>query len=608
MAANRFTFGTQGFLDRDQAGFRFYRRDRKVDFELNERVVGPTEQGTGPVAIKSGNEIMNETTGSGLKCIVLLIAILSLAACGGVTDSGGGASTFSAGVVFKADRDTDGTEELYAANADGSRVIRLSNSLATNFTITSWQVSANRRYVAYLLREQQQFPVSELYVVSVDGGTPIRVSSDLPFAGSVSTYAWSPDSARIAYRADQDTQGNIELYTVLSNGDENVKVSGDGQTNIQTDFNWSPDSTHIAYRTGFGTKLYTVRADGLSNVEVSGSLVLNGFVYEDYRWSPDSSRIAYRADQIIDGVVELYISQADGSSNVQVSSVNSDFSSNAELIDFKWSPDGTRIAYVSNDNVWTRDELYVALSNGSNSNRVSGVVVNTSGVDVKSSFKWSPDSLSLAYLADLEIDDVYNLYTVQANGSNNIKISTALKAPQGIFVWGGSISQFVWAPDNSRLAYVALTKLEIINVYRLYSVFPDGTDHREISGTMPLNGGVATAKWSPDSSRLAYVARQEAYDVNGYILPGELYTVRSDGTDNVKVSGTMPTNPNIYTLTGNVTDYLWYSDSQRLLYRADQDIDEQFELYTGQADGSGFMKISGPLIAEGDVLNHVLVQ
>ena len=105
---------------------------------------------------------------------------------------------FVAGLVFKADRDTDGIEELYAANADGTEIIRLSDPLAANTTIKSFQVSADRQYVAYLISEIDVFEVSMLYVVSVNGGTPIQVSSDPIFAASpISNFVWSPDSTRI---------------------------------------------------------------------------------------------------------------------------------------------------------------------------------------------------------------------------------------------------------------------------------------------------------------------------------------------------------------------------------------------------------------------------
>ena len=75
----------------------------------------------------------------------------------------------------------------------------------------------------------------------------------------------------------------------------------------------------------------------------------------------------------------------------------------------------------------------------------------------------------------------------------------------------------------------------------------------------------------------------------------ELYTVLPDGTGNVKVSGTMVAN-------GDVNKFAWAPNSSRLVYWADQDTDNVFELYTVLPDGTGNVKVSGTLVSGGDVI------
>ena len=65
-------------------------------------------------------------------------------------------------------------------------------------------------------------------------------------------------------------------------------------------------------------ELYTVLADGVSNVRVNGALVADGDVQTVFLWSPDSSRLVYRADQDTDLADELYIVFADGTGNVKL--------------------------------------------------------------------------------------------------------------------------------------------------------------------------------------------------------------------------------------------------------------------------------------------------
>ena len=75
-------------------------------------------------------------------------------------------------------------------------------------------------------------------------------------------------------------------------------------------------------------------------------------------------------------------------------------------------------------------------------------------------FAWAPDASRIAYVADQEADLVFELFTSLAAGGGNVKVS-------GPMVVGGSVSgsplgndpyappRFAWAPDSSRLAYLA---------------------------------------------------------------------------------------------------------------------------------------------------------
>ena len=97
------------------------------------------------------------------------------------------------------------------------------------------------------------------------------------------------------------------------------------------------------------------------------------------------------------------------------------------------------------------------------------------------------------------------------------------------------------------------------------------------SGTLVAGGNVTHVKWSPNRLKLAYRADQDTDDVF------ELYVVDvSTGTPGVamKVSGTLVAGGDVR------SDFEWSPDSTRVAYIADQDVDEQFELYTTLASGT----------------------
>ena len=94
----------------------------------------------------------------------------------------------------------------------------------------------------------------------------LKLNDTLVASGDVFNFQISPDGSRVVYNADQDTDGDNELYSVPIGG-------------------------------GTVTKL-------------NSTLVTDGDVLGGFQISPDGSRVVYRADQDTDDVFELYVEQA----------------------------------------------------------------------------------------------------------------------------------------------------------------------------------------------------------------------------------------------------------------------------------------------------------
>jgi Tol biopolymer transport system component len=282
--------------------------------------------------------------------------------------SGGTPATIPA-VVFIADKDTNGVDELYAALNDGASVVKLSGPMVAGQNVIDFKISPDGTRVAY--RANQDDPnVIELYVNNINGGTPVKVSGPLAPNGNVEVlpaltfdaFGWSPDSSMIAYIADQNV-GVGDVY-----------------------------------------ELFVSTPDGLDNFQVSGALVAGGLVLE-FEWAPNGSRIAYRATQDIAGVRELYTNLPSAiSTAVKVSSPlagASDVDGPLPTTDaFQWAPDSSLIAYLADA---TNDvfELYTANPDpgvAPDVTKVSGPLVAPvdPGSDVFT-FQWAPDSSLVAY-------------------------------------------------------------------------------------------------------------------------------------------------------------------------------------------------------------------
>lgn len=543
----------------------------------------------------------------------VLIHILSpflcltlLSGCGG----GGGGGSASADAyepfaVFFADKDSDGVTELYVTNQAGDDIHKLSGPMVAGGNVRSALVSPDGQYVAYIA-DQDTDTMDELYVADADGSDWRKVSDTLPAGGRVGNMRWAPDSSRLVYNATQDDAAVLELYTVRPDGSGNVKVSGamvaDGNVS-QTQFFWAPDSSRLAYIADQDTngvdELYTVFPDGTGNLKVSSALVAGGDVGVNtigptlLYWAPDSSRILYIADGDTDGIAEIYTALPDiAASGVKVSGA---MVAGGEVdFRFEWAPDASSIAYVADQDTDGVNELYLAAPDGSGDMKVSGAMV--AGGEV-STFAWSPTGAYLAYLADQDTDGVRELYVTDAAGAA-VKVS-------GPMVAGGQVMfDYAWSADGSLIAYRADQDTD--ETIELYTSTPDALENDKVSGPMVAGGGLgdrftfSTFVWAPNGGRIAYVADQQTDGVF------ELFVVETEGGGGwMKVSGAMPTNGDVDVASFNGSAVAWRGS--RLVYRADQETNTTLELFSVRANGDDHHKISGVMGVDGDVSRFLVI-
>jgi Tol biopolymer transport system component len=175
----------------------------------------------------------------------------------------------------------------------------------------------------------------------------------------------------------------------------------------------------------------------------------------------------------------------------------------------------------------------------------------------------------VVYRADSEADQVFQVYSRALDGSGSpVELN-------GSLVSGGHVTDFRISPDSSRVVYHADQDTD--NVYELYSVPLDGSDSPVKLNGSPVGGGDVTAPFhiSPDGRRVVYRADQDTDGVD------ELYGVSLDGSSSpIKLNGDLTGGGNVY------FDFQISPDSEVVVYRADQDLDEVIELYASTGFGS----------------------
>ena len=190
---------------------------------------------------------------------------------------------------------------------------------------------------------------NDLVVAASDGSGLVDYDTTARFP------SFSPDyGSRIAYVA---SDGIHVAYTQFVLDDLVIPLVGDIH-----DLAWSPDGKEILFSYapgGAGTphSLYVVRADGRDGISPVTSSPSDDF---GARWSPDGTKIAFIRGQLSGTVTSrsLYVMDPDGSNQVKYVDGSPSVGSSSLVNSVAWSPDGTELVY-SQDVAIGSDDLFV---------------------------------------------------------------------------------------------------------------------------------------------------------------------------------------------------------------------------------------------------------
>jgi hypothetical protein len=278
------------------------------------------------------------------------------------------------------------------------------------------------------MADQDADSVNELYSVPIEGpaSSGVKLNGSLATEGDVSAYRTSPDSDRVVYRADQDTNSLYELYSVPIGGpaSSGVKITDPatyGGTSLHVNnFELSPDGNWVLYQASldetFFWDLYSVPVVG----PASSGVVLNPPFEEGsyglaigFQISSDSSRVVYHADQDTPLNVELYSVPIRGPASAGVK-LNPPLVENGAISwgSFRITPDSSRVIYMADQDTYLVNELYSVPIEGPASacTKLNGALVVDG--DVRD-YRISPDSNRVLYRADQDTNAVYELYVAR---------------------------------------------------------------------------------------------------------------------------------------------------------------------------------------------------
>jgi Tol biopolymer transport system component len=426
---------------------------------------------------------------------------------------------------------------------------------------------------------------------------PIKLNGPLgPGQNVTAGVQISADGSRVLYLGDQDADNVFEVFSVPVGGGTRVQLNGTLATGgdvLVNGLDISPDGSRVLYYADETAdevfEAFSVPLSGGTPTKLNGTLAVGGDVSNaGLQFNSSGSQVLYHGDQTTDEVFEVFSVASGGGTPVKLNGAliaNGD----TQSFDLQFSPNGSRVIYLADQNIDEVFEAFSVPSGGGSAIKLNDTLVSGGDVTLQ---RISSDGSRVLYLADQTTDDVFEIFSVPTTGGAPVKLN-------GTMGVGGDVSTFglQFSPNGNHVVYFADQNAD--NVNELFSVPSAGGTAVKLNATLVTNGDVVSngILISPDSSRVVYTADQDADNVF------EIFSVPIAGGTPVKLNGSMVANGDVAVApAGRAIS----PDGSRVVYVADQDTDEVLEVFSVPIAGGTPVKLNGPMATGGDVQTNGL--
>ncbi len=323
-----------------------------------------------------------------------------------------------------------------------------------------------------------------VYVTSSDTDQ-VTVIQDIPVL----------DLAFVSYVTHPSGLSHSNLFITDDTGQHVLQLT---QASAEVDLNWQPafrpDGKALAFTSSREADhewdVFTMDVLGHNQINMTND---GGTDNQQPAWSPDGSRIAWRRDW------NIWVMNADGTNKTQLTS---DLTARSPL----WSPDGKWICFIAfPPGVMNYVNVYLVPANGGTPINVT----NTPANDLQAS--WSPDSREIVFETD-RYNIISNTHVITYNWElYKVNISTTVQTR--LTNDPAQDHAAAWSPDGSQIAFIS-DRGNAEYDSSLYLMKPDGSQQRRVTPALHLSWPLA---WSPDSQRVAAATT--------WILNGDMYLI-----------------------------------------------------------------------------------
>jgi len=437
-------------------------------------------------------------------------------------------------------------ESIFIAQDDQQGQEKIAGGFAPGNEISKFQPSPDGQWIAYIIKT----PTSgtDLVVMPVNGGPRTILNAGLKspvdlFSTDIGDFSWSPDSQQVAFTAVLTGSRDRERLYLINRDGSDLRNLNEGQTDTQSYGNpqFSPDGRYIIQEVSriinrnvaplpFALQFTDLTLPIPNNTELTAA---NGAV-TNVRWSPNSTSLCFALNNSITDPDAYNIRVSD----VSITAPNTFIASeggNAES-ECRWTPNGTQLTFIDIVDQPSPGQRPFKIStfdptgSGSIENRGGPVRFfnNGGGENGIRKFEISPDDGRSIVILFQNDDGAFELANTTFNGG-----FTILNGP---LVSGGNVIDFKWSPDASRVAFIAdaQTPGRRQLFVRRANDFTNEFAPVEISDFLGAEE-VVEFDWSSDSSCLVFSVAPDAPTP----VPDRLYVGTVDGADLQLISTTI---------------------------------------------------------------------